>query len=116
MSQEASDFITIASLTTFSGAATATWAVSALIGKLFNRNSNWLSFVIAAVVSFLIAGHQNLLGTPLEWFLVMVNAAMLFFAAAGLNEAVVTGATPRPAGETKPQGGEKIRFLRSWFR
>ena len=111
----ANDFFTSASFVTFGGASSATWIFSNTARRLLRRDSAFIGFLIAVVVSFVVAASTDALGSALDVLIVFLNGCLLFLTAAGMQEAAVAVATPQETGKAKPQARMPVAWLSPWF-
>jgi len=80
-----------------------------LIGKSFQPYEKWVAFIIALLLSFLVASQASGKGVT-KWILAVLNGFFIFASAAGLTEALGSGIK---AGMTQSAGG--LSFFHSWY-
>jgi hypothetical protein len=90
-------------------------ALTVTIRKVFNINRLYVPFGLAIVLSFALAFSQDTLKGPLAWFIVLVNACLLFLAVVGANETTDNVAKPKAAGGGEQQGGPRRKLIQSFF-
>lgn len=111
------DFFTPVSIATYAGATLAVYVFSNTVRKLLGRDSVWISFIIAMLVSFIGAYAAKLLQLEIvSIFVALLNGCLLFLGAAGAQETISYNAAPKPTGVPKPQGRQPIKWTSSWFK
>jgi hypothetical protein len=109
----------LAALGTIGGQVLATTAVTNGLARAFNWQPRWLGLVVALICCLALAYLTNLT-SGLDWFLAVLNAFVVYLAAAGTSSAgaaVVSG----PASDKREMPGqfENIPnthgFFRPWF-
>lgn len=117
MSEGIKDFFTPVSVATYAGATLAVYVFSNTVRKLFGRDSVWISFVIAMLVSFIGAYSAKLLQLEVvSVFVALLNGCLLFLGAAGAQETIAYNAVPKPTDVPKQQGRKPIKWTSSWFK
>jgi hypothetical protein len=113
-----SDFFTVQSMLTLSGATGATFVICNGLQQALNFNPRWLGLLVAQII--VIAGVVASGGTGVVTYLVsVINGFLVFCSAAGATSAF--GATGGPAiarGQVPNDGHGELprrRFLSSWF-
>jgi hypothetical protein len=110
-------FYTLQSIGTLGGASGAVLVVSKLVGRFTPLHAA----PVAAIFSLLVAiAGASQTGTSFSFsgiIVIIVNTALLFSTATGLNETIAAGAREKPTG-IAGQHGRPLRpkkFLSSWF-
>ena len=108
---EQTEFFTIASMSSFTGATAITFVVANGIQRAFNFNPKWLALAIAEFVVILGVVASGRLGL-LEFVLAIVNGFLVFSAAFGTTEvaANLTDSGIRPQAVRSAR-----RLLSSWL-
>ncbi len=112
------DLYTVATLATFAGSSGAVLILYNTYRRLFNRESVWAAFVLAMVVSLVVAVATGALKGPLGFFLAFLNGCLLFSSAAGAQQALAYQPPgPSQSREVGPVGqpDQPIKFRSSWF-
>lgn len=112
-----SEFFTLQSMLTLSGATGATFVVANGCQRAFNFNPKWLALVIAMIIS--LAGVYLSDGGGSDYFVGVINGFLIYCTAAGATSVVghpeTAKATPRGAGEMAPLQQAGRSFLTRWF-
>ena len=110
------DFFTPVSIATYAGATLAVYVFSNTLRKLLRRDSVWISFIIAMLVSFIGAYAAKLLQPEIvSIFVALLNGCLLFLGAAGAQETIAYNALPKPVDVPRRQGRKRIKWTSSWF-
>lgn len=113
----------LATLSTIGGQVVATTAVTNGLARAFNWQPRWLGLVVA-LLSCGTTTYLSSPGTGNDWFLAVLNAFVVYFAAAGTSAAGAAVTAPLANHNELPQGSghESMnygvthdRFLRPWF-
>lgn len=80
-----------------------------LIGSSFQPYEKWVAFIIALLLSFLVA-FQASGKSVTKWILAILNGFFIFASAVGLTEALGSGAKTGMA-----QSGGGLPFFHSWY-
>jgi len=117
MASVPTEFFTLQSMLTLSGATGATVVVSNGFQRAFDFNPRWLALAVAEAIA--IAGVVNIGGSGSDYFIGVVNGFLIYCTSAGA--AALTG-TPQPApgvarGAANAGGGAPNRrgFRTRWF-
>lgn len=111
-----SDFFTLASIATFTGATGAVWVFGNTFRVLFKRDSKIIAFIISLMVAYVGAYLGGTLNSVAAFFLVLLNGCLLFLTAAGVQGFASEAATPQETHKPKLHGKENIRFFTPWFK
>jgi len=109
------DLFTATAIGTFSGASGAVWILSNTFRTLVGRDSKAVAFIISLIVAFFGAFAAKALTDPVTYFLVFLNACLLFLTAAGLQGFASSAVQGKPEGTPKLQGKD-VRFFTPWFK
>ncbi len=106
--EDAKSLFTLTSLLSLQGAAAAALLVPNvllyLIREPFKPYAKWVSFVIAMVLSYLVAVLATT-GDWTKWVLAFFNGFLIFASAVGINQGASSGTSLRG-----PRG-----FFQNWF-
>jgi hypothetical protein len=120
------DFFTVGTMITLSGATGATFVVCNGLQKAFNFNPRWLALAVAqliVLVGVYSIGKRELL----DYFVGVINGFLVFCSAAGAtgvlaggggtagNDAVARGPTDARRSAEPQLDRTRRRFLSSWF-
>lgn len=117
------DFITVASLLTYSGAALAMFTIVTFLRSVSEwvaKHTVLVGFPIALALALGIAVKTETLKTPLDGVVLVVNAILLFNAASGTQQLAAVGSRVRKkedladadvGGAGKPQ----LQLFASWW-
>jgi len=106
-------FVTAASIGTFTGATGAVWAVSNTLRRAFNIDRPYVPLVVSVIVAYVIvisSGSRSVL----DYVLALVNACLLFLSAAGLQQAASADLTSGRG--TQRHGRERVTWFTPWIR
>ena len=107
-----SEFFTVQSMLTLSGATGATFVVANGMQQAFNFNPKWLALAIALLIVELGVFLAN--GSPVQYLVGVVNGFLVYSCAAGGTSMLGQGSQ-----ETLDRGqgfaADKRHFLTSWF-
>jgi hypothetical protein len=109
------DFITAQSLATFGGASIAVWILSNLVRVMLKTTSAIPCFIISLIVAAIASHLLHTLNGVVSYFLVLLNGALLFFTAIGMQGFTGAAAKGEATGETKLQAKTEVKFLTPWF-
>lgn len=112
MSALPSEFFTLQSIGTLTGATGLCYVITNGLRVAFGFDPRWLGLLVAEIVA--LAGAALAGGTLLHFALAIPNGFLIFSTAAGA--ASMTAPNARAAGEIGFMGVERPRaFLGSWF-
>jgi hypothetical protein len=106
-------FVTAASIGTFSGATGAVWAVSNALRRAFNIDRPYIPLLVSIVVAYVIvisSGSRSVL----DYALALVNACLLFLSAAGLQQAANADLTSGRG--TQRHGRQRVSWFTPWIQ
>jgi hypothetical protein len=117
--QMPSEFFTVQSMLTLSGATGSTFVICNGLQTAFNFNPRWLGLLVAQII--VLAGVAASGGTgPLPYLVGVINGFLVYCSAAGATSAVGGGGAPPIArgqvpGQDSPPPAAHRRFLTPWF-
>jgi len=108
--------LTVQSMISLSGATTATFVVANAMQSAFDFNPRWLALAISEALAIFGAAYSH--GGPTEFFVAIVNGALIYCTAVGITQ---IAARPRrrvmrgemPDGESQPSAHRNFRS--AWF-
>lgn len=120
-----SDFYSISSMLTLSGATGATFVVCNGLQSAFNFNPKWLALAVAEVIVLVGCAYTGK-REPIDFFVAFINGFLVYCSAAGVTgganalakgktSAAVTARGRTVRGSAEPQPDDRRRFLSAWF-
>jgi hypothetical protein len=106
-----SEFFTLQSIGTLTGATGLCFVVTNGIRRAFGFDPRWLGLVVAQIVAF--AGVALAAGTPVQYALAIPNGFLLFSTAAGA--AAMTSCSRDDGAIGFFEHRNKYRFFGEWF-
>lgn len=106
-------FVTVASIGTFTGATGAVWAVSNTLRRAFNIDRPYIPLLVSIVVAYAIvisSGSHSVL----DYVLALVNACLLFLSAAGVQQAASADLTSGRG--TQRHGRQRVTWFTPWIQ
>jgi hypothetical protein len=110
---EPSDFLTVASIATFSGSTAAVVLVANTIRMAVGRNWRLIPFFVSMGISYFVVALTG--GQPwYGWVLAAINGCVLYCAAFGIQVSLVEIKQGEPVGGEKVHGRQKVDWLSYW--
>lgn len=91
MDTQPQELFTVAILGTYAGSTGAVYILYSTFRRLLNRDNLWATFIISMIVSFVVAFGTGALNGLVEYFLAVLNGALLFSSATGSQEVLAGG-------------------------
>ncbi|TDR49571.1 hypothetical protein DFP85_1335 [Halomonas ventosae] len=107
-----SEFFTVQSMLTLSGATGATFVVSNGMQQAFNFNPKWLALLIAMIIVELGVFLTD--GTAVQYLVGVINGFLVYSCAAGGNSMLGQG-SPDTIDRGQGFAPDRRRFLSPWF-
>ena len=127
-SQLPNDFITGSSLLSLSGATTAVWLITGVLGSFIDDASTsrmvkkWLALGLSLFFSFTAVTAQTFSSPMLMWIIIVINGCQIYAAAVGVNTVLATGTNintfsllSRSEEKKQKKTKKQSRFFDRWW-